>query len=274
MKRKLISPTLKRLSISPKALLCTMTFTMVALLSACQSTSTTTTRNQPVSVEPSPTQSIGELLQQNEDVRQQRLQAQQQILNYAKAEKDYQALLGKFKTGEAALEDYDDIIRVYPLTAAYNPYGGIEVAKKEIAFEAMDQKNWPGCLEATNDIIETNFTSLTGHFGAMVCHYEMGNRELGEYHNAILDGFIDAIWRSGDGRTAASAFYITSTTDLYAFVQLNGFIATGQSLVYHEQRPIDAIDIQNANTQEELTWYFDVTAQFRRGFIDDLEAKQ
>ncbi|MBF7074541.1 DUF4919 domain-containing protein [Glaciecola sp. MH2013] len=232
------------------------TFLLVFIaLSGCQSTSPQ--QNNSTSIE----------------VEKQRAEAKRQVLDYAKADKDYKRLVAKFQSGEALNDDYDAIIKVYPLTPAYNPYGGIEIKQKDLAFEAMDNQDWSSCLAATKAILEVNFTSLTGHFGAMVCHFESGNRELGEYHNQILDGFIDAIWRSGDGLSPASAFYITSTNDLYAFVQMHGFVATGQSLVYHEQRPVDAIELENPDTLEKNTWYFDVTAQFRRGILDDLEAR-
>jgi hypothetical protein len=108
----------------------------------------------------------------------------------------------------------------------------------------------------------------------MICYFESGQQENGEYHNVILDGFMDAIWRSGDGSTPATAFYITSTNDLYAFVQLNGMIAIGQSLVYFEQRPMNAIKVEDPQTKQESIWYFDVTAQFRRGIFDDIESRR
>jgi hypothetical protein len=51
-------------------------------------------------------------------------------------------------------------------------------------------------------------------------------------------------------------------------------MATSQSLVYYEQRPIDAIQVEDPQTMQESTWYFDVTAQFRRGIFDDIESRQ
>lgn len=200
--------------------------------------------------------------------------AKQQILNYAKADKDYIALVAKFKREEGSNLDFDAIVRIYPLTSNYSPYANVEQAQKLLAFESMEQQNWEACLTATSLILEENYTSLTGHYGAMVCHSELGQSDLGKYHNVMLDGFMDAIWRSGDGTTPATAFYITSTNDLYAFVQLNGLMATSQSLVYYEQRPIDAIQVEDPQTMQESTWYFDVTAQFRRGIFDDIESRQ
>ncbi|MDT0583826.1 DUF4919 domain-containing protein [Brumicola blandensis] len=205
--------------------------------------------------------------------KQQQEAAKKQILNYAKADADYRALVAKFRSGQASNGDYDAITRVYPLTSNYNPYASAEQTQKLVAFEHMESKQWDACLRATDIILNENFTSLTGHYGAMVCHYEQGQQAQGEFHNQLLDGFIDAVWRSGDGRSPATAFYITSSNDLYAFVQMHGFIVTGQSLVYHQERPMDAISVENPETGEEATWYFDVTAQFRRGILDDLEAR-
>ena len=200
--------------------------------------------------------------------------AKQQILNHAKADKEYIALVAKFKREKGSNLDFDAIVRLYPFTSNYSPYANVEQAQKLLAFDSMEQQNWEACLTATSLILEENYTSLSGHYGAMVCHSELGQSDLGKYHNVMLDGFMDAIWRSGDGTTPATAFYITSTNDLYAFVQLNGLMATSQSLVYYEQRPIDAIQVEDPQTMQESTWYFDVTAQFRRGIFDDIESRQ
>jgi hypothetical protein len=34
---------------------------------------------------------------------------------------------------------------------------------------------------------------------------------------------------------------------------------------------MNAIKVENPETQQESIWYFDVTAQFRRGILDELE---
>jgi hypothetical protein len=207
-------------------------------------------------------------------VKEQQREAKQHILDYAKADADYHALVAKFNGEEVQAIDFDAILRIYPLTTKYSPYGNVEQAQKLVAFASMEEKNWDACLHATKLILEENYTSITGHYGALACHFESGQQENGEYHNAMLDGFIDAIWRSGDGKTPATAFYITSTNDLYAFVQLNGMVAIGQSLVYYEQRPMNAIKVQDPQTKQQSTWYFEVTAQFRRGIFDDIESRR
>lgn len=197
-----------------------------------------------------------------------------QIIDYNKADKDYRALITKFESERHQASDFDQIIRVYPLTSKYSPYNNLEQANKLLALNSMDEKNWKTCLHATEAMLTENYTSLTGHYGAMVCHFETGQSARSDYHKTMLDGFMQAVWRSGDGKLPESAFYITSANDLYAFVQLNGMVAKGQSLIYHEKRPMNAIKVENPETQQESIWYFDVTAQFRRGILDELENQE
>jgi hypothetical protein len=241
----------------------TLILVSVLIISACGSTG---------NEDPNDEVSLVETNKQAALTKEQQRKVKQQILNYAKADDDYNALVAKFLRAEAQASDFDAIVSLYPLTTKYSPYGNSEQAQKLVAFESMEQENWETCLQATKIILDENYTSLTGHYGAMVCYYESGEPLIGEYHNTMLDGFIDAILRSGDGQTPSTAFYITSTNDLYSFVQLNGMVVTGQSLVYHEQRPMDVIEVQDPETGQKSTWYFDVTAQFRRGIFDDIES--
>jgi hypothetical protein len=247
-----------------------ITLLAISIIAACGSTDNQVTK---------PTDANGALTTSQTETNDEltnaeKSDAKKQILNYAKADEDYNALVAKFKREEGSNLDFDAIVRIYPLTSNYSPYANVEQAQKLLAFESMEQQNWQACSTATSLILEENYTSLTGHYGAMVCHSELRQSDLSQYHNVMLDGFMDAIWRSGDGRTPATAFYITSTNDLYAFVQLNGLIATSQSLVYYEQRPIDVIQVEDPQTMQESTWHFDVTAQFRRGIFDNIESRQ
>lgn len=247
-----------------------VTLFTVFMVAACSSTGNLPTEPKDANTEPTPIQSA----LKNERAEKQKREAQQHILNYTQADTDYRLLVDKFERDEAVASDFDSIIRIYPLTTKYSPYANVEQAQKLLAFENMEQQNWGACLQATALILEENYTSLTGHYGAMICHSELGQNDRADYHNAMLDGFMDAIWRSGDGATPTTAFYITSTNDLYAFIQLNGLIATSQSLVYFEGRPIDAIQVEDPQTMQETTWHFDVTAQFRRGVFNDIESRR
>jgi hypothetical protein len=195
------------------------------------------------------------------------------VLNYDKSDKEYISLVAKVKSGQAQASDYDMLIRIFPLSSFYKPKSDSEQSAKLMSQSYMENQQWQLCLNVNNALLDINYTSLTGHYGAAVCAAELSNIVLGKYHNSVLDNFIEAIWRTGNGQSPETPFYIISVNDLYAFIQLHQLVAVGQSLTYVNELPIQAIKVQNPANNRTFTWYFDVTPQFRRGVIDDLEAQ-
>lgn len=195
------------------------------------------------------------------------------VLDYDKSDKEYYGLVSKVKSEQAVASDYDMLIRIFPLSSLYQPKSDNEQSAKLMSQSYMENQQWQACLAINNALLDINYTSLTGHYGAAICAAELGNVVLGKYHNAILDNFIEAIWRTGTGQSPETPFYITSVNDLYAFIQLHQLVAVGQSLTYVNSLPIQAIKVQNPANNRTLTWYFDITPQFRRGVIDDIESQ-
>jgi hypothetical protein len=196
------------------------------------------------------------------------------VLNYEKSDNDYALLVSNIKSQQAEASDYDSLIRVFPLTSLYNPQSDQEQRAKLLSQSYMQSQQWQQCLRTNEQLLDINYTSLTGHYGLAVCAAELGNIAMGKFHNTVLDNFIEAIWRTGSGQDPESPFYITSVNDLYAFIQLHQLIAVGQSLTYVDNLPIQAIQVQNPETNRTFTWYFNVTPQFRRGVIDELESEK
>ena len=194
-----------------------------------------------------------------------------EVLNYEKSDKDYNDIVERVKLQTASKEDFDILIRIYPLTSYYDPENNREQAFKLMSQNYMERQYWQRCLDTNIHLLDVNYTSLTGHYGAAICAAELGDIEQGRFHNNILDSFIEAVWRTGTGKSPQSPFYITSVNDLYAFIQLHQLVVVGQSLSYVNKLPIQAIQVQNPQTQRTFNWYFDVTPQFRRGVIDKLE---
>ncbi|MFC3121471.1 DUF4919 domain-containing protein [Agaribacter flavus] len=196
-----------------------------------------------------------------------------QILNYAKSDADFQALIAKVRQQSAKPEDIDRMLRLYPLTSGYAPQSAVEQQAKLQSQQFMAANRWLNCIQVNRQLLQINYTSLTAHYGMAVCSQNAGDEVSAKFHNWVLDAYIEAIWRSGDGQTSDTAFYINSTNDLYAFIQLHQLVAVEQELIYRNQLPIQKVVVQNPENKKNYTWYFDMTAQFRRAHIDKLEGK-
>ena len=193
------------------------------------------------------------------------------VLNYTQSNTDYYAIVDRIKANTASSDDFDRLIKIYPLTSLYDPTSDKEQSAKLLSQSYMQSQNWRQCWKVNQGLLMVNYSSLTGHYGAAICASELGNDALGRFHTAVLDSLIEAIWRTGNGQSVETPFYITSTNDLYAFIQLHQLVAVGQSIRYINRLPVQAIEVQNPETMRVKTWYFDVTPQFRRGVIDELE---
>ncbi len=157
----------------------------------------------------------------------------------------------------------------YVNTSYYQPYNMAEFTLGASMFAAISAKDWAGCLAQSATLLANNYISLNGHYGAMVCQLERGEQQQGEYHQEVLDSLVSAIWLSGDGKTAETAFFITSTAELYTFVQMHGLEVTQQALAWHNETPYDVMTILNPRDNTEFTWYFDISAQMNKGFAND-----
>jgi hypothetical protein len=196
------------------------------------------------------------------------------VLDYEKSDGEYAALVSKIQSRQAQMEDFDALIKVFPLTSLYQPESDEEQRAKLLSESYMQSQMWQQCLKINRILLGVNYTSLTGHYGVAVCAAELGDINKGKFHNAILDNLIEAIWRTGSGQSPDSPFYIISVNDLYAFIQLHQLVAVGQSLTYVDNLPIQVIKVKNPETNRTFTWYFNVIPQFRRGVMDKIESAQ
>ncbi|MGQ8366886.1 DUF4919 domain-containing protein [Glaciecola sp. 1036] len=196
-----------------------------------------------------------------------------QVLNYEKSNADYRQLVGKLLTQDATAQDFDRLLKLFPLTSYYAPRSDLEQKVKEASKTLMQKKQWIMCIRENRQLLEQNYTSFTAHYGMAICSEEAGDSETARFHNWVLDNFIESTWRSGNGQTPETAFYINSSSDLIAFIQLHQMVGVDQELIYKDQLPVQKVRVQNPENQRYYTWYFDMTPQFRRAYIDKIESQ-
>lgn len=196
------------------------------------------------------------------------------LINYQKSDSEFQSLVTKIQLDSASNDDIDKIIRILPFTSYYPKALALEETTKNKSQYFMQSQQWELCLATNRQLLSINYTSLSAHYGALVCATEQGSIDIGRHHQAVLDALIDAIWRSGKGSDIANPFYINSVNDLYAFIQLHQMVVTAQSIQYIERKPIHVVTLRKTTSEPEVTWYFDASAQVGRGLLNAIEANQ
>ncbi len=185
--------------------------------------------------------------------------------DYSANNAKYESLVQKIKSS-ATKDDFEEIRRVYILTEYYKPYFGGETSLGTNMFEALGNKNWDNCIENAETILSTNYLSLNAHYGAMVCLYELNDQQKADHHKLMLNGFLDAIWATGDGKSEETAFHTISTSELRSFLHIQGLEIEQQSLIQGKNNMFDLMNVKDTETGKKFGIYFNISAQMIYGF--------
>lgn len=174
-------------------------------------------------------------------------------------EYDRQVALVKDLSKEA---DFTALRLAYTDTPYYSPY-----AVKDIkpVLNALKKKDFAECGRLALRHLEREFVSLSANYAAMVCYKELGKEDISGYYRFIVDGLIDSIADSGDGRSIDTAFTTISNDELYTFIRMGGLAVEGQSLVHKDGRVFDLMEVVDPETDKKVSLYFDITIQMTKG---------
>jgi hypothetical protein len=176
----------------------------------------------------------------------------------------YRAELGKIKT-QSGDADFLGLRMSFTDTPAYKPYGGSEHVLTKPVLDALGHARYETCLTAASKLLAVNYTSLHGHYAAMVCNSQLGHEEKGRYHRYVLKGLMESIGNSGDGRSPESSYITISTSELRAFIQLIGLEVSSQTLVKKDGKSFDVMRVVNPQTEDEFDLTFDISIQMTKG---------
>jgi hypothetical protein len=104
------------------------------------------------------------------------------------------------------------------------------------AFNAGD---YAKALLKGQEIIQHNIANGDGHFLAMVSLKHLGKQEETAREKLIIDKILQSILRSGDGKTADTAWFTVSTSEEYFVTRLLGLRPKSQSLIKNNAHSFD-----------------------------------
>ncbi len=159
-------------------------------------------------------------------------------------------------SGEPSLEEFASLREAYARTSWYNP------VPDRTSLEPLDEAIDTGDFEAANDFINSNYfyfmPIIDFHLSAMATYRELDDNETHEWHEWFLQRLLDAIFESGDGQSAETAFDSIYEREQFVVLEILGLepqdrreeSSAGRLLYIY-----DAVD----ETGESQEVYFDFT---------------
>ncbi len=166
--------------------------------------------------------------------------------------------------------DFGALRRHFTQTQDYAPWDTSEHEAGLAMLNALEDRDHALCLTFANTLLEKNFTSLDGHFGAYECNQALDQHTDADLHGYILAGLIRSIYASGDGLNPESAFIVNSANEARAFLRLQGLLMFRQSSFAVGNRQLAIFYAIPADSDTFVELYFDLTTAYLNNFKPSL----
>lgn len=170
----------------------------------------------------------------------------------------YDELAARVRSGDATV-DWQALRLAAEVGGVEGDYDLQDANKRGVKlFNAGD---FAGSLKIANEMLEHNITSGDGHFLAMISLNHLGRQADADKEHAMLDAFFQSILKSGDGKSAKTAWFTVNVHEEYLVIRLLlGVNLKSQSLSSQEGHSYDVMTVTDSSGKESTLWFNTDTA--------------
>jgi len=172
----------------------------------------------------------------------------------------YDELVEKAKQKDASV-NFTELRNAFYESKNYNPYAPMMAYRPMNA--ALAQKNYEQALQIAESVLAKNFVEINAHITAQIAYQETGNTEKAEFHKFMVEGLLNSIKGSGDGKSPEKAFEVISVNEEYGLIRSLGLKPTSQALTENKGHSYDVITVIDPQTNKESQLYFNIDKPFK-----------
>jgi hypothetical protein len=171
----------------------------------------------------------------------------------------YHQLVQRVKSGDASV----DFIEMRDAFAEWlcDDRMQADSPNRDAMVKAFDDKNYVKAVELVEVILDNEFVHLGLHRAAADAYQELGNKTKADFHKNIADRLLHALMRSGDGKTAQSAYRVLTIKEEYFVMNELGYGVSGQALMSENNKPYDVL-FGRDKKGKSVSIYFDISSFF------------
>jgi hypothetical protein len=139
---------------------------------------------------------------------------------------EFQALLERVKKSDASV-DFAKMRQLQTRLDDYSPYGDAE----DHPFTLLKAGNVEGAQALADRMLAANYLDLEAHFAAAEIAEKRKDEAAAAHHRYVIQGVLDSILKSGDGKSTQTAYVVVAISEEYALMGHFGLRVAGQSLI-------------------------------------------
>ena len=175
----------------------------------------------------------------------------------ATPQQEYKTLLERVKKSDASV-DFARLRKLQTQVDSYEPYGA-DVEDHPLALVA--DGNLEGARLLAKQILAVSYLDMEAHTAAARVAEKQGDKAAAAHHRYVMDGILNSILKSGDGKTPETAYVVIAISEEYALMAHLGFQVAGQSLLNDDAgHSYDLLRGVNPETKATRELYFNIDA--------------
>lgn len=167
---------------------------------------------------------------------------------------EFQALLDRVKKSDASV----DFGRMRQLQTRLDDYEPYRSNLEDHPFKALDRGKVEQAQAIAEHNLAANYLDLEAHFALAVIADKKGDTAAAAHHWYVVQGVVDSILRSGDGKTPETAYGVVAISEEYATMQQLGLGVTGQALVNANGHSYDVLTGEDRKSHAKREVYFNI----------------
>jgi len=142
--------------------------------------------------------------------------------------------------------------------------------------KAFNAGKFEDSLKIANEMLAHNVADGDAHFLAMISLKHLGRQAEADKEHAMLNAFFQSIMKSGDGKSAATAWFTVNVHEEYLVIRLlMGLNPKSQSLSSENGHNYDVMTVTDDSGKESTLWFnTDTDMQIMSDAIKSSEKKK
>jgi hypothetical protein len=188
------------------------------------------------------------------------------------AKAKYNVLAAKVRTGDTSV-DWQELRLAAEVGSVEGNYDLLEANTR--GNKAFNEGKFDDSLKIANEMLAHNIASGDAHFLAYISLKHMGRQADADKERALLDAFFQSIMKSGDGKSAATAWFTVNVHEEYLVIRLLlKMNVKSQSLSSQNGHEYDEMTVTDDSGKETTLWFnTDTDMQMMADEIDGSKKK-
>lgn len=174
---------------------------------------------------------------------------------------DYEELAAQARQGRTDV-DYAALRAAYANSKSYDGYNTDLMSLRAPLQKAFAEGDCQNVIKQGDAILDKNYVYIDAHMMLDICHRRLGETGRADHHRSAARGLIQAIARSGDGKTPETAFVVISVGEEYTVLMTRGLKKVQQALINKDGHSYDLMTVQSQSGGTEQV-YFNVDRVLR-----------